>query len=78
MHFIFAIFFHSSWSQPGEAALRTSDHGDPERAAGPFTGRQVGGLGRGAWLDRPDRVPGEWAALSEAQRGAVLSAFLGD
>merc|ERR1712142_413519 len=22
-----------SWSQPGEAALRTSDHGDPERAA---------------------------------------------
>merc|ERR1712087_524567 len=34
------ILMTLSWSQPGEAALRTSDHGDPERAAGPFTGRQ--------------------------------------
>merc|ERR1739838_649773 len=30
-----------SWSQPGEAALRTSDHGDPERAAGQYMGHQI-------------------------------------
>merc|ERR1712002_538947 len=30
-----------SWSQPGEAALRTSDHGDPERATGQYMGHQI-------------------------------------
>ena len=74
MHFIFAIFFNSSWSQPGEAAL-TSDHGDPEVAAGNAMGLQVGGLCTGAWLDRPDRVPGESALLSEVQRGGGVVCF---